>query len=104
MSSGRNGIRTKIENNMYAISNNVSVDGNLFKMVNLNVNGLVLSYNKEYRIKNIYPIESRPVYRIKTKLGYQIDITSDQLFPTSYGRLKSLKSGLSISDSLFIKK
>ena len=89
---------------MYSISNSVSVDGNLFKMDKLNINELVLSYNKECRIKYIYPIESAPTYRIKTKSGYQIEVTADQLLPTSYGRFKSLKSGLSIGDNLFIKK
>jgi len=48
--------------------------------------------------------ELQPVYQIKLKNGTTIKCSANHLFPSSYGTLKSIESGLQSGDKLFFKK
>jgi intein/homing endonuclease len=61
--------------------------------------------HKGYRdITYIFPIEKQTVYRIKTKSGKEIKVSAKHEFPTLYGKLNSISTGLSVGDKLYIKK
>ncbi len=48
--------------------------------------------------------EKQPVYKIKLKNGKEILCSIDHEFPTLYGKLKSIQTGLSVGDKLYVKK
>ena len=56
------------------------------------------------RVKKIFPTQMQPVYRIKLKNGKYITCSANHEFPTKYGMLKSISTGLKIGDNLFCKK
>jgi replicative DNA helicase len=63
----------------------------------------ILTHNGYKDITHIFPIEKQPVYKIRTKSGKEIKVSSKHKFPTKNG-LKSIQNGLSVGDKLFIKK
>lgn len=74
------------------------------KIGNIKVGDQVLTHRGYKKVKTVFKIENQPVYRIKTKTGKEINISSDHMVPTKCGKLKSLQSGLSVGDTVFIKK
>jgi intein/homing endonuclease len=60
----------------------------------------ILSKSEYVTVKKVFPIEEKKVYEITTESGKIIRCSSSHLFPTANG-LKSIESGLSISDELF---
>jgi replicative DNA helicase len=63
----------------------------------------ILTHNGYKSISHIFDIEKQPVYKITTKSGKMIKVSNKHKFPTKDGFM-SIKSGLSVGDSLFIKK
>lgn len=64
----------------------------------------ILTHSGYKKVTNIFPIEKQKVYKIKTKSGKEIKVSDKHDFPVSSGALKSIRTGLSIGDSLLIKK
>jgi hypothetical protein len=64
----------------------------------------ILTHDGYKNVYHVFPIEKQPVYRIKTKSGKEIKVSSKHKFPTSEKTLKSIESGLKVGDNLFIKK
>jgi len=63
----------------------------------------ILTHNGYKEITHIFPIQKQPVYRIKTKSGKEIKVSSKHKFPTTKG-LKSIQNGLIVGDKFLIKK
>jgi hypothetical protein len=63
----------------------------------------ILTHDGYKNVYHVFPIEKQPVYRIKTKSGKEIKVSSKHKFPTSEKTLKSIESGLKVGDNLFIK-
>lgn len=55
-------------------------------------------------VKHVFDPEIQPVYRIKLKNGKTIECSAKHEFPTAYGKMKSLVTGLKVGDKLFVKK
>jgi hypothetical protein len=64
----------------------------------------ILTHSGYKKVTNIFPIEKQKVYKIKTKSGKEIKVSDKHDFPVSSGALKSIRTGLSVGDSLLIKK
>ena len=74
------------------------------KVSDLKENDKVLTHNGYKAVTYIFPIKKQPVYRITLKTGKYIDCSINHRFPTQYGKLRSIETGLSIGDKLFVKK
>jgi hypothetical protein len=74
------------------------------KIKDLIVNYTILTENGYKKVKTIFPTKNQPVYKIKLKSGKEIECSINHRFPTQYGKLKSIDSGLSVGDKLFTKK
>jgi replicative DNA helicase len=64
----------------------------------------ILTHKGFKPVTHVFKKEIQPVYKVKLKSGKEIHISSNHELPTLYGKLKSISSGLSIGDKLFIKK
>jgi replicative DNA helicase len=64
----------------------------------------ILTHDGYKKVSFVFPKEKQPVYKIKTKSGKEISVSSKHFFPTGNGKLKSIQSGLSVGDKLLIKK
>jgi replicative DNA helicase len=71
---------------------------------NLKENDKILTNNGYKLVTKIYPTEIQPVYKITLKSGKTIECSGKHLFPTKYGKLRSIEMGLSVGDKLFTKK
>jgi len=71
---------------------------------NLKIGDKILTIDGYKTVSFIFPVEKQPVYRIKLKSGKYIECSIKHRFPTQYGKLRSIESGLSIGDKLFVKK
>ena len=67
-------------------------------------NDKILTHDGYKRITHIFPIQKQPVYKIKTKSGKEIKVSSKHEFPTHDGSLKSIRSGLNVGDKFLVKK
>lgn len=67
-------------------------------------NDKILTHEGYKRITHIFPIQRQPVYKIKTKSGKEIKVSSKHEFPTHDGSLKSIRSGLNVGDKFLVKK
>jgi len=74
------------------------------KIVNLVVGDEILTHDGYKKVSIISPVEKQPVYKIKLKSGKEIICSAKHEFPISYGKLKSLQSGLKAGDKFFTKK
>lgn len=83
----------------------VNVEGKgQIKISQLKQNDKILTPDGYKNVNAIYPIQRKPTYKIKLKNGQQIYCSAEHKFPTKYGVLKSIQSGLSVKDSLFVEK
>jgi len=64
----------------------------------------ILTHLGYKKISHVFPIEKQPVYKIKTKSGKEIKVSSKHKFPVFGSDLKSIQSGLNVGDKLLIKK
>jgi replicative DNA helicase len=80
------------------------IDKGQIKIKNVMKGDLIKTHNGYKKISYIFPIEKQPVYKIKTKSGKEINVSSKHFFPTKYKQLKSIESGLSIGDVLLLEK
>jgi len=76
----------------------------LIKIGDLTLGEKILTIKGFKKVINIFPQQTQPVYRIKLKSGKYIDCSSNHRFPTMYGKIRTIETGLSIGDKLFIKK
>ena len=76
----------------------------LIKIGDLTIGEKILTIEGFKKVINIFPQQTQPVYRIKLKSGKYIDCSSNHRFPTMYGKIRTIETGLSIGDKLFIKK
>ena len=74
------------------------------KLKDLMVGDCILTHDGYKCVSHIFPINSQPVYKIKTKSGKEIICSINHRFPTQYGKIKSIDVGLSVGDKLFVKK
>lgn len=68
----------------------------------LSVGDSILGTNEMVTVTHIFQQEVKPVYKIKTKSGKTIKASANHRFPTNNG-LKSIESGLTNGDKLYIK-
>lgn len=64
----------------------------------------ILTHSGYKTVTDIFPIEKQPVYKIRTKSGKEIICSAQHDFPVKYNQLKSIKSGLRVGDTFFVKK
>jgi|688.fasta_scaffold05385_16 replicative DNA helicase len=64
----------------------------------------ILTHKGYKKVITKFPVEKQGVYKITTKSGKVIKVSNKHEFPVKYGKLKSIKNGLSVGDELFIKK
>jgi len=65
---------------------------------------IVLTHDGYKKVSYVFEREMQPVYRIKTKSGKEIKCSARHMFPTQYGKQKSIETGLNVGDKLFTKK
>lgn len=70
----------------------------------INIGEMILTHKGFKKVINKYPVQKQPVYSIKLKSGKKITISADHELPTLYRKLKSISTGLSVGDKLFVKK
>ena len=75
----------------------------LIQIKDVKVGDKILTHDGFKNISYVFPIEKQPVYKITTKGGKEIKVSSKHKFPTQKG-LMSINSGLSIGDTLYVKK
>jgi intein/homing endonuclease len=63
----------------------------------------ILTHLGYKNISNVFPIQRQPVYKIRTKSGKEITVSSEHKFPTNKGFM-SINSGLTVGDNLYVKK
>lgn len=71
---------------------------------NVKINDMILTHDGYKRIVNIFPIEKKPLYKIKLKSGKEIECSNTHEFPIKYGKLKSISTGLKVGNKLLTKK
>lgn len=76
----------------------------LIKIKDVVLGDKILTHDGYKDVTHIFPIQKQPVYSIKTKSGKEIKVSSRHEFPTLYGKLKSISTGLSVGDKLYVKK
>lgn len=69
----------------------------------IQVGDKIQSHSGLVEVTNVFPIITQEVYEITTKSGKKIVCSDKHIFPTTNGE-KNLLSGLSVGDSLFVKK
>ena len=79
-------------------------DKGLIQIKNACENDKILTHDGYKKITHIFPIQRQPVYKIKTKSGKEIKVSSKHEFPTHDGILKSIRSGLNVGDKLLVRK
>ena len=86
------------------LNTNVIDENNLSKRISeVEIGDKILSVNGFVTVEHIFPIERKKVFRIKTKSGKEIICSKTHIFPTEAG-MKSIESGLSIENSLFVMR
>jgi replicative DNA helicase len=75
----------------------------LIKIKDVVLGDKILTHKGYKPITYIFPIEKQPVYKIKTKSGKEIKVSSKHKFPVKGNGLLSIQSGLNVGDRLFIK-
>lgn len=91
-------------NRCHLVDDEVVTNRGKIKIGNVLKNDLILTHKGMKKIKHIFPIENQPVYKIKTKSGKEVNVSLNHKFPTQFGKLKSILTGLSVGDKLFTKK
>ena len=81
-----------------------NTEGNVDSIKNVRVGDKLLTHDGYKRVSNVFPVQSQPVYKIKLKSGREITCSSDHEFPVNYGIFKSISTGLSVGNKLFVKK
>ena len=76
----------------------------IIQVKDLQVNDKILTHKGYRQVSYIFPINKQPVYKIKLKSGKFIECSANHRFPTQYNKIKSISSGLSVGDKLFVKK
>jgi len=64
----------------------------------------VLTHNGYKNVTHVFEKKTQPVYKIKLKSGKVVKCSARHLFPTQYGKQKSIETGLKVGDKLFTKK
>jgi len=71
---------------------------------NIKENDEVLTHSGFKTVTHVFERETQPVYEIKLKSGKTIKSSDRHMFPTKYGKCKSINTGLKVGDKLFTKK
>jgi intein/homing endonuclease len=91
-------------NRCVSLDTYVDIEGKgIIQIKEVEVGDKILTHDGFKKVSYIFPIEKQPVYKIKTKSGKEIKVSSKHNFPTKKG-LKSISIGLSIGDELYVKK
>lgn len=77
-------------------------NGESIQIKNIKIGDEILSHSGYVTVKNVFEIEKQEVYEITTKSGKKIRCSGKHIFPTIAGE-KSILSGLSVGDVLFVK-
>lgn len=91
-------------NRCHHILDTVVIDGMIQKIGDVKVGDKILTHVGYKKVTRVFPVEIQPVYKIKTKSGKEVNVSVEHRLPTSDGKLKSIMSGLSVGDKLFVKK
>lgn len=82
----------------------VNIEGKgLIKIKDTVLGDKILTHEGYKPITHIFPIERQPVYKIKTKSGKEIKVSSKHKFPVKDKGFLSIQSGLNVGDVLFTK-
>ena len=90
-------------NRCHLVDDQVITEEGPIKIGNVMVGTKILTHLGYKLITCVYPVTKQPVYRIKTKSGKEINISTEHRIPVVGGKFKSLLSGLSVGDKVFIK-
>lgn len=82
---------------------NERVKGNI-KAKDLQLNDFVLTHVGYKKVTHIFPVEKKPVYKITLKSGKSIECSINHRFPTQYGKIRSIETGIVVGEKLFTKK
>ena len=74
------------------------------ELCKLEVGDKVQTPNGFRQVLTIFPVEVQPMHKIKLKSGRDIICSVNHQFPTRYGQLKALSTGLKVGEKIFIKK
>lgn len=91
-------------NRCHYINDCVIAESGALKIGDIKVGDKILTHKGFKKVINTYPVQRQPVYRIKTKSGNEINVSVDHDVPVCGGEIKSLRTGLSVGDKLFIRK
>lgn len=80
----------------------VNINGINTEIKNIKVGDKILSNEGYNEVLEVLPIQKQQVYKIKTKSGKEIKVSSKHLFPTNRG-LTNIENGLVVGDKLFGK-
>lgn len=86
------------------ISETVDTPDGKVEIGSINEGDEILTHNGYKPVTKVFERETQPVYEIKLKSGKTIKCSTKHLFPTQYGKHKSIETGLSAGDKLFTKK
>lgn len=64
----------------------------------------VLTHSGYKKVMHIFEKEIQPVYEITLTSGKKVKCSARHMFPTQYGKQKSIETGLKVGDKLFTKK
>jgi replicative DNA helicase len=76
----------------------------IIKIKDVIVGDKILTHDGYKKVSYVFPIEKQPVYKIRTKSGKEIIVSSKHNFPVLNKELLSIRSGLSVGDILYVKK
>jgi hypothetical protein len=79
-------------------------DKGVIEIKDVELGDKILTHDGYKDITHIFPIQKQPVYKIKTKSGKEIKVSTKHKFPVKDKGMISIERGLSVGDKLFIKK
>lgn len=91
-------------NRCLKLDTKVIIESGETEIANVKVGDKILTHDGFKPILNVYETVSQPTYKITLKNGKVIECSANHEFPVQYGKLKSIRSGLSVGDKLFVKK
>jgi len=92
-------------NRCLALTTKVDILGRgVIDLGDTSVGDYILTHAGYNKITEKFPIEKQKAYKIKTKTGKEIICSARHEFPTSDGSLRSINSGLSVGNYLYVKK
>jgi len=85
------------------VDEKVDTNRGIINIGTVNVGDMVLTANGYKTITYVSPIQSQPTFKITLQSGKSITVSEKHMFPIIDGTLKSIQTGLKITDELLTK-